>query len=169
MNTNMILRRLTLPLILILTSMWWGWTLLVDAFIIPTVFGYVEGFFLAGELGIAVFSKLNGLEVIVSSFLLALISLHFLRSRKPVILVIVSLLAWIIVMIYFSYLTPKIVELTKLWKQAEETGLSGIAGIPDIQQAHQFYHNLYIKLDVIKLIILSTMLGIAVWKQEELR
>lgn len=149
--------------------MWWGWTLLVDAFIIPTVFGHIDEFFIAGELGIAVFSKLNNLEVIVSSFILALIALTFFRTKKPLLLLITSLLAWAIAMFYFIYLTPKIMELTALWKKAEVTGLFGIAGVPDIQAAHQFYHNLYIKLDVIKLIILSGLLGLTVWKQEELK
>lgn len=163
------LRKLSLPLFFLLTGMWWGWTLLVDIFVVPTVFRTVDNFFQAGELGIQVFSKLNNLEVIVSSFIVAILALHSLKYKRVLSLLIVSSLLWIIAMTYFTYLTPKIIELTDLWRKTEEIGLTGVKGIPDVQQAHQFYHNLYIKIDVLKLVLLSTLLGLGFWKQEELR
>ena len=56
---------MTKKLILILVSIWWGWTAIIDFAVVPTVFAIVNDFFNAGELGIALFSKLNLLEVII--------------------------------------------------------------------------------------------------------
>lgn len=153
--------------VLILLSIWWGWTVLVDFFVIPTVFRNIDSFFTAGNLGILVFSKLNGLELIVSSFILGFISFHLVRNRKGIILLIISVLLWLTAMTYFFYLTPKITELTELWQQADLIGLTGLKGIPDLQQAHQFYHRLYITIDTVKLILLSVMMSVMVIKKEK--
>lgn len=154
---------------LILTGIWFGWTLLVDIFVIPSVFATVEDFFLAGDLGIAVFSKLNHLEVILSTFLLVIISFKVIKNKKLLPLLGLTFLTWAIAMIYFSYLTPKLIELTNLWKKADLMGLTALAGISDVQQEHQFYHNLYIRIDVVKLLLLSSILFMGVWKEEQWR
>lgn len=153
---------------LILLSLWWGWTVLVDMVIIRTVFTIVDNFFLAGDLGITVFSKLNNLELIVSSLLVAILSLQVRKNKKVLPLLVLSIITWIIAMTYFSYLTPKIVTLTELWKKTDLMGINSVAGIPDVQQEHQLYHNLYIGLDVAKLILLSLMMGLGIWKQEKM-
>ena len=147
--------------------MWWGWTVLVDFFIIRTVFANLDSFFQAGNIGIAVFSKLNNLEVIVSTILVALLSFQMTKNKKILPMLIMSLIAWAVVMTYFTYLTPKIVELTDLWKQTDLMGISAVAGIPDIQQEHQFFHRLYIGLDSFKLLILSAMILFGIWKDEQ--
>jgi hypothetical protein len=169
MTNSTKLNRIILPLYFVLTGMWWGWTVLIDIFVIPTVFKTIDQFFVAGELGIAVFSKLNNLELITSSILLATLLTHFGRKKKFSILLILSFLTWTLAMIYFSYLTPKIVELTELWRKADLIGLSGVSGVEDIQQSHQYFHNLYIKFDSLKLLLLTAMLVVGYWKQEELR
>ena len=152
---------------LLFVSMWWGWTVLVDFFIIRTVFANIDSFFQAGNIGIAVFSKLNNLEVIVSTILVALLSFQMTKNKKILPMLIMSLIAWAVVMTYFTYLTPKIVELTDLWKQTDLMGISAVAGIPDIQQEHQFFHRLYIGLDSFKLLILSDMILFGIWKDEQ--
>lgn len=163
------LTKMIYPLVLFLSAIWWGWTILVDLLIIPTVFRTLSDFFEAGNLGISVFSKLNNLEIVTSSFLLSLLCLHTLRSRKAIIALIISMLLWMIAMTYFAWLTPKIIEMTELWKKAEQTGATGAPGFPDIQQAHQLYHNLYIKMDMLKLALLTAFIGIAFWKQEDFK
>lgn len=163
------MNRFNYPLIVFLSSIWWGWTILVDIFVIPTVFRTLEGFFEAGDLGIAVFSKLNNLEVIVSSILLALLALNTLRTRRARVPLILGVLLWMMAMTYFSWLTPKIIVLTEIWKNADQMNLTGTTGIPDIQQAHQFYHNLYIKLDMLKLTLLTAFIGLTFWKQEDFK
>lgn len=154
-------------LFLILVSLWWGWTVLVDIFIIPTVFKTIDQFFQAGDLGVAVFSNLNKLEVVLGSVLVGLFSYQITKNKKALLLFVLSILVWLIVMTYFSFLTPKLIRLTELWKKTDIMGLTGLAGIPDVQQAHQSYHNLYISLDIVKLLLLSAMLVIGVTKEEK--
>ena len=165
----MTFRRLIYAKFLVLTSLWWGWTVLVDIFIIPTVFRMIDIFFKAGDLGIAVFSKLNNLEVLVGSVLVALLAYQVTKNKKALPLLVMSILAWLIAMTYFTFLTPKLIEITELWKTADLMGLTAVGGHPDIQQAHQFYHKLYIGTDVFKLALLTTMLGYGIWKEEEWR
>jgi hypothetical protein len=160
-------KRVVYSLFLITVSLWWGWTILVDIFIIPTVFKTIDQFFQAGDLGIAVFSKLNNLEVVLGSILVGLFSYQVTKNKKSLPLLVLSMVVWLIAMTYFSFLTPKLIELTELWKRTDLMGITGVAGIPDVQQAHQHYHNLYIGLDVIKLLLLSAMLLIGVIKEEK--
>ncbi len=154
-------------LFLIVVSLWWGWTVLVDMFIVPTVFKTIDQFFQAGDLSIAVFSKLNNLELVLASILVGLFSYQMIKNKKALMLLVPSIVVWLIAMTYFTFLTPKLVEMTELWKKTDLMGITGVAGIPDIQQAHQFYHNLYITLDVVKLLLLSAMLLIGVIKEEK--
>ncbi|WP_408098961.1 hypothetical protein ACJVC5_08590 [Peredibacter sp. HCB2-198] len=165
----MTIRRLIYAKFLVLTSLWWGWTVLVDFFIIPTVFKTIDIFFKAGDLGIAVFSKLNNLEVFVGSVLVALLAYQVTKNKKALPILIMSIVAWFIAMTYFTFLTPKLIEITELWKTTDLMGLTGVAEYPDLQQAHQFYHRLYIGTDVFKLVLLTVMLAYGIWKEEEWR
>ena len=158
---------MTNKIVLILASIWWGWTALIDFAVVPTVFRVVNEFFNAGELGIALFSKLNLLEVIISTALILVLALHFKKSGRGKIQLLLACCAWVIVMFYFSYLTSKITTLTSLWKEAELSNKLGIAGINDIQQEHQFYHRIYVGLDSLKLLILTFILSISFFRKEE--
>lgn len=165
----MTIQRFIYSKFLVLTSLWWGWTVLVDIFIIPTVFRTIDSFFQAGDLGIAVFSKLNNLEVFVGTVLVALLAYQTTKNKKALPLLIMSIITWLIAMTYFSFLTPKLIALTELWKTTDLMGMTGVAGIPDIQEAHQFYHKLYIGTDVFKLVILTAMLSYGILKEEKWR
>jgi hypothetical protein len=151
------------PLFLILVAIWWAWTFLVDFFVVRLVFAHVEDFFTAGELGIALFRKLNSLEIIVAS---AVLALGVLRRSK--LFIGLALCGWIISMSYFIYLIPKIAELTELWKAAEAAGVIHSGSIPDVQLEHQFFHRSYILVDSFKLLLLTSMLPLAIWKKESL-
>jgi hypothetical protein len=150
---------MTKKIALILVSIWWGWTVIIDFAVVPTVFRIVHDFFNAGELGIALFSKLNLFEVIFSSLLIVVSILHLKNAGRGKTQLAIAVSAWMIVMFYFSYLTPKITLLTELWKTAEATNQLGLAGINDIQQEHQFYHRVYVGLDSLKLLLLTFFLG----------
>jgi hypothetical protein len=147
--------------------MWLAWTILVDFFIIRTIFQTIDNFFQAGDLGIALFLKLNNLELILSTILVGIYFLLIRQKKNVLSLFILSLMCWGIVMFYFSYLTPKLVMLTNLWKTTDLMGISGVNGIADIQQEHQFYHRLYISLDAIKLLLLGAMVTIGLIKAEK--
>jgi hypothetical protein len=157
---------MTKKLILILLSLWLGFTALIDFAVVPTVFKVVDDFFNAGELGIALFSKLNLLEIIFSSSLLALLALEIKKAPFIKWKLTLGLCAWIIVMVYLTYLTPKITELTGLWKAADLAQTTGSGNIQDIQQEHQSFHRLYIILDSVKLILLSGLLGLELLSKE---
>jgi hypothetical protein len=165
----MIIHRYLFPIFLVLTSMWLGWSILVDFFVIPTVFATMDSFFQAGDLGIALFLKLNKLEVIFSTILVSLFSFHFVKNKKGLPLLMMTIVAWVIALTYFSFLTPKLVTLTDLWKKTDLMGLTGVAGIKDIQQEHQFYHNLYIGIDTLKIFLLSGMIVFGSLKQEQFK
>jgi len=153
-------------LILIIVSIWWGWTALIDFAVVPTVFNVINDFFNAGELGIALFSKLNLLELLLSSLLIVVSLIQFKNIKRGRIQLALGISSWMIVMFYFSYLTPKIINLTDLWKEAEALNKIGIAGINDIQQEHQFYHRMYVGLDSLKLLMLSFILGLSFFNKE---
>lgn len=153
---------------LALVSMWLAWTILVDFFVVRTVFQTIDNFFQAGDLGIALFSKLNKLELITASALVGILFLLTREKKEFLPLFLMSVLSWFIIVFYFSYLTPKLVMLTDLWKKTDLMGITSVSGIPDVQQEHQFYHRLYISLDSVKLFLLAFMLGWGIFKSEKL-
>lgn len=155
------------PVLIALLSCWIALTIFMDFIAVPTLFRNLGDFFKAGDIGILLFSKLNLLEIILGSFLLGLISLELSRSLKKGYLVFgIAFILWIISMVYFIFLTPKISALTALWKQAEAQGLTGLGSIPDLQQEHQFYHRAYIWIDTVKLGLLAFLLGRFIYKRE---
>ncbi len=139
----------------------------MDMFIIRTVFSVIDNFFQAGDLGVAVFSKLNNLELLVSTALVGLLSYQVSKNKQAIKLLILSLMTWTISLFYIAFLTPKLSEMTELWKKADAIGTASINGIADIQQAHQLYHNLYIGTDVVKLILLTLILVLGIFKEEK--
>jgi hypothetical protein len=157
---------MTKRLILILVSIWWGWTAIIDFAVVPTVFAIIHDFFNAGELGIVLFSKLNLLEVIISSLIIVISVIHLKQEGRGKIQLALACGAWLIVMFYFAFLTPKLIALTDLWKQAEVVNQIGIAGINDIQQEHRSYHRMYVGLDSLKLLILTFILGMGIFQKE---
>ena len=158
---------MTKKIILVLVSIWLGWTVLIDFAVVPAVFRVIKDFFNAGELGINLFSILNSFELIVSSFLFGLIVFEFYNKRTSKLQLLLGALASLIIWIYVSYLTPKLIELTRLWQQADTTNQIGIQGIQDIQQEHQYFHRLYVTLDSVKLGLILGLLGISLFSKEK--
>lgn len=157
------IRRLLFSSLLILLSLWLGWTVLVDFIVVPGVFRNIHNFFEAGDLGLHLFQRLNSLEVVVATFVLAVVVFIFRKNRRALPLLIAGVLVFIISLVYFSWLIPKIHELTELWKLSEAGKQIAIA---DIQQEHQYFHRIYVVLDTIKILILLFMLVSATGKEE---
>jgi hypothetical protein len=155
------------PLFLICTSLWWGWTVLVDMFVVRTIFSTIDDFFAAGDLGMSIFTQLNNLELVIGSVMIVVLVFESKSNNKILDFFILSLICWMMIIFYFSYLTPKLIELSTLWKQSHLLGISNAGSIKDIQQEHQFYHRLYMKLDSLKLFILTVLLFLSIWKQEK--
>lgn len=158
-----------LPIVLlILTVTWAAWTILVDFFLVPAVFQTIPDFFLAGEMGIVVFSKLNQLEFPLACILLGLLLWKLSQFPKLKWLVPVNVVLVGIAGIYLFSLTPKITELTGAWAYAEKMGTLGADGHADIQQQHQIYHRVYVATDTVKLALLlfqATILGLFLSKR----
>ncbi|MBY0515589.1 MAG: hypothetical protein K2P81_01685 [Bacteriovoracaceae bacterium] len=138
---------------LILSTIWFSWSLLVDFFIIPNVFQKIPDFFMAGNLGLAVFSKLNLLEFPLATLLMISLIFHFKKTQAQKWLMISGFLLLGIASIYLFSLTPKLSSLTATWEYAEKMGTLGPHG-QDVQQLHQNYHRLYIGMDSVKMLLL---------------
>jgi hypothetical protein len=140
-------------LFLICAGSWLAQTILVDLFVVPTLFRTLDQFFVAGTIGMKLFQKMNLFDM-TWAFGLFLFSLH--RQNIFLRMIVFSLL--LLAATYFIHLTPHLVNLTELWKQAESQGTIGIATYSDIQQEHQFYHNLYRGLEGVKIFLLGFVL-----------
>lgn len=156
-------RRILSSVLLIMLSIWLGWTVLVDFVVVPGVFRNIQNFFEAGDLGIFLFRKLNSLEVILSSAVLVVLIFIFSKNRKALPLLLSGVVVMVISLVYFSYLTPKLEELTELWKLSEAGKAVAVA---DVQQEHQFFHRVYVSIDTVKILILSFMIAATAGKEE---
>lgn len=161
------IRKYLFPLLLSTVSIWWAITLMADIFVAPTIFRVIENFFNAGDLAMALFSKVNSLEMVLSTVVLILLVLIH-RQNKNLLLLAAGIVCWSFALFYFSFLIPKIVTLAELWKKAEEMGVMGIGDVPDIQQAHQYYHRIYVGMDSVKLLLLSGMMIFGIVRSEKL-
>ncbi len=140
-----------------------GWTVLVDFVVVPGVFRNIEKFFEAGDLGIYLFRRLNYLEVVVASFVLGILTFIFRKNRKALPLFLSAIVVTAIALTYFTWLIPKIDEMTQLWKLSEAGQAIAVA---DIQQEHQFYHRVYVIMDTLKILVLLFMMVSTVGKEE---
>jgi predicted membrane channel-forming protein YqfA (hemolysin III family) len=156
-------RRLLSSGLLILLTLWLGWTAIVDFVVVPAVFRNIANFFEAGDLGIYLFTKLNNLEVVIASVVIIVLVLIAKKNKKALPLLVGSVVVFGIALTYFTWLIPKISDLTEFWKLSD-AGKS--VAIADIQQVHQHYHRMYIVLDTVKMFLLLVMLIIAYVKEE---
>lgn len=157
-------------ILLILSVVWASWTVLVDFFLVPAVFQTIPQFFLAGEMGIQVFSRLNKLEFPLACVLFGLLVWKLKEFPRLRWLVPLNLLLVGIAGIYLFSLTPKIAELTGAWEYADKMGTLGAKGYEDIQQQHQTYHQIYVVTDTVKLLLLlvqASWLGVFVSKRPQ--
>ena len=159
MNTH----RILFSTLLILLSLWIGWTTLVDFVVVPGVFRNIDDFFEAGDLGIYLFERLNYVEVVVASTVLMVLTFIVQKNRRALPLLFCGVLVLAISLAYLSWLIPKIAELTELWKLSEAGREVAVA---DVQQQHQYFHRVYVILDTIKLLILLFMLVTTVGKEK---
>lgn len=156
-------RRLFYSALLVLLSLWLGWTALVDFVVVPAVFRNINNFFEAGDLGIYLFTRLNFLEVILASMTLVVLVFIFRKNRTALPLLVSGVIVFIIALSYFTFVIPKLSYLTDLWKMSEAGKTIPIA---DIQQEHQFYHRIYVTMDTVKLLVLSFMLAASIAREK---
>ncbi len=141
-------------LILCLTMIWLSLSSVINFVIIPSVFSIVSDFFLAGNLGVTVFTKFNRFEFLFASTMVLLALFDFKQQRKGLAVVLISLVLLLISGSYLFYLTPKLSQLTTAWEYAQTMGTIGSAE-SDLQTMHMMYHRTYIVMDTVKLLLLS--------------
>lgn len=146
-------------LILCLALVWLALSSLVNFVVIPSVFSVVNDFFLAGNLGVTVFTKFNRFEFLFASTLVVLTLFEFKRTRQGLVPILISLLLLLISGSYLFYLTPKLSQLTTAWEYAQTMGTIGSAE-SDLQSLHMMYHRTYIGLDSVKLLLLAGLTGL---------
>lgn len=156
-------RRIIFSILIAVLTSWLALTCVIDFLVIPEVFAKVENFFKAGLLGASLFQKLNCVEVFFAIILLVLTGLDIKKSSRRRIHFLFSLILSSIAFFYAFFLTNKITSLTKTWIYLDSINKHGNKYIPDIQQAHQFYHELYIGIDSIKIVLLLITLFLIVY------
>lgn len=152
--------------ILCLSLIWLCLSGLVNFVVIPSVFSIVSDFFLAGNLGVTVFTKFNRFEFLFATTLVVLSLFDFKRTRSGLITVLISLILLLISGCYLFYLTPKLTQLTTAWEYAQTMGTIGSAE-SDLQSLHMTYHRTYIVMDSVKLLLLiaqSTLMALPLFR-----
>jgi hypothetical protein len=136
-----------------LSLVWLALVLFVDFALTRTIFSEIHNFFEAGRLAIALFKKFNFIECILAFSLVTLNSLLLKQKKTSTISLLLTFLLLGISLIGTYSLTPKIASITATWEYAESMGTLGDAS-QDIQNLHSQYHQYYIALDSLKIILL---------------
>lgn len=139
-------------------STWFSISLFIDIFVVPTVFRTVSNIQESSDIGIKVFSIFNSIEFILAILLLVLGVWYrnYMQWGKNVKGVIIFL--WILLFVlsasYKFHITPMISSLTL---EMRDNGLGSVAAAT-VANAHNFYHDLYVKLDYSKIFVLLFLL-----------
>ncbi len=127
-----------------------GWlisTILVDFVVVPTLFSQIDDIMHAGTIGVILFTKMNVLEMVFSALIL-FSTIQMRREKQAKILLFGASCLAFIALLYYFHLTPRITGLTNLLL---------VSPSEEVAREHQFYHDLYVKLDSLKLIILGIL------------
>ena len=141
------LRKYSLILLPALLVTWFVATMFIDMMAVPLVFQNISSRDEAALVGVGVFKRFNNIELIV--FLLSALLMKFTNifSMKDFLLKL-SYLAFF-PFYYFFFLTNKIVSLN-----AKKMNEIDYKALELIQIDLDFYHQLYVRLDSIKIILI---------------
>jgi hypothetical protein len=144
----------------LLSMSWLSTTLLIDFMVVPLIFRNIPKFFLAGEIGSQLFMKYNRIELLFITLIITHLIFFKKNFRHLKWLLLLSSLLLAITLVYNFYLTQRMREIGIVWEYVDQTGQLGTKNIPDVQQAHQEFHRIYIFLDSFKigfLLILTSL------------
>ena len=136
---------------IIFSSLWLVLTCFIDFMAVPTLFRNITDVYEAGIVGIKIFTFFNYLEVIIGAYLVYYSMVHL----KLKLYIILSFLCFIIVSLYCYLLSPMISQLTSELISLVENDPKDLFG--SVQVRHDFYHNLYIRLDSLKLFLITVI------------
>src|SRR5690606_31117702 len=108
----------------------------------------------AGELGMSVFAALGNFEVLVGLiiFLIAGSILKKFKTRRALVLFLLGTVLFAVALMGRFYLTPELTRLNREKYLVSENSQE----YRDLNQRHQFLHGLYIQLDGLKLLLLTS-------------
>lgn len=136
---------------------WIVLTVAVDFIAVPTVFRTLKDVNLGGAIGIELFPKVNVVEVILSLGLL--FCLYYSMNIKVRLfdrfIMVMGFFLVFLSLFYLTFLSPEIKTLTLEMARAK----GDYSLLPQLSIQHRFFHNLYIKLEGIKFVILVILLG----------
>lgn len=137
---------------------WFSMSCLIDFVAVPIVFRTVSKLYEAANVGIRLFSIFNPIEFIFSLILVsfALFTVKKKSSKLKKFQLAFSFLLLIITASYTFHITPMISTLSE---QKRELDVESDAYVK-IEQQHNFYHHLYVKMDSVKVILLLIMVGL---------
>ena len=142
------LRRVVLGLL----ASWLSLVAYTDFVVVPTVFTTLTSRIEAGELGMKVFSALGFFETICSIvlFFCGIVIFKKFRTKRAAYLFVFATVLCGSALLGKFYMTPKITELNTLKYTLSESSPEYVEADRD----HQFYHDLYVKLDGAKMLLL---------------
>ncbi len=137
---------------LCLAFAWFTATVFIDFFAVPEVFRQVSSRNEAAALGIAIFTKFNYIELIVSILMIITSGLLLFKEKISKALLILSALLIIFPGAYAFKLSPEIKKYNGLKVEDPYS--------EQIQTQLDFYHHIYVKADSAKLLLL---LGVVIY------
>ena len=131
-------------------TFWMAPSILIDFVAAPSIFRNVSDLQEAGTLGMVIFKTFNSLEVILSLFVFGL-GFALVREnkiKKPWIILFTVLVMW--AGFFRFHISPTIIEINRArWELPEQS-----MEYEKLSKDHNFYHQLYVKMEGTKVILL---------------
>jgi len=136
---------------------WFATTALIDFVAVPTVFRNISSLQEAGRVGMIIFSTYNKVEVVMGLMLSGLFFKIWRTSRlrRHSYFMAGAIVLLLLATLYNVKITPSITELNQKKYQLEVES----PAYRQVDQEHQFLHQLYVKLDGFKLLLLLGLSG----------
>ncbi len=139
---------------------WLGFSLFIDLVGVRLIFTQIEDVMMAGKLGGSFFYRFNQIESVLG--LLIILGLFVKKSSK--IALGCAILATLIALSYLFHISPEILRNSELYGGVLSGVIQDDKNYGDI---FYFYHELYIKLDIVKIVLIGASLGLLI--KEELK
>ncbi len=147
---------------LVILSSWLTLTLFVDIAFVPVLFRTLKGQpYLAGSIGVKAFSVVNPIEVVFGIILL-LIGLKL--KKQHVVQFYLSLTLLVLAILYTFYFSP---QISFYAQEMQKFQLTNPVDFVKAQVEHRLYHGWYVRLDSLKMLILTFMLTLNLVKKAE--
>lgn len=150
-------KHVLLSLILAFSLSWFFASVFIDFIAAPSIFRNVSSLREAGTLGGIIFTSFNVIEIILGTLLIMSSFLYCKKSLSTYVLKGLSLITLVLAITYASWLSPGIKNAN-----IEKSKLVHTDKMFEVYSTQlRDYHDLYKKLDSLKLLSLLTLCGIS--------